>query len=205
VSIAILAAAKIGDSYTDSAAAVVAVFAQAPGITVAQPETPFAAVAEAGDSHTHSATPVFAVFAQAAGAAVPETGAALAAAAEAGDSYTDSAAAVVAVFAQAAGPAGVPVMMVPGTINANSNWVEASSLARAIENAMVGAGVLNLGKESKATTKDRRKGFVAIANGLVNYLQQNMDIQINRAQLHDATNVSLEVPTADTTLTQAVK
>jgi len=96
-------------------------------------------------------------------------------------------------------------MMFPGSIDKSSNWVEASSLARAVEDAMVSAGVLNLSKEAKATTKDRRKSFVAIATGLVNYLQQNMDILITKAELHDATSVSLEVPTADTTLTQAVK
>jgi len=127
------------------------------------------------------------------------------AAAEVGYPHTDSAAAFAAFAAEAAGTPGVPVMMVPGSIDGNNNWVEASSLARAVEDAMVSAGVLNLSKEAKATTKDRRKGFIAIATGLVNYLQQNMDIVIAKAELHDATSVSLEVPAADTTLTQAAK
>ena len=83
--------------------------------------------------------------------------------------------------------------------------MEASSLARAIEEAMVNAGVLNLSKESKATTKDRRKSFVAIATGLVQYLQKSMDIQIAQGQLHNATDTSLQVPTAAMTLNQAVK
>lgn len=96
-------------------------------------------------------------------------------------------------------------MMVPGSIDGSNNWVEATSLARAIEDAMVAAAVLHLDKESKATTKDRRNSFVAIATGLVNYLQQNMDIQIAQAQLHAASDPSLAVPSTAQTLTQAVK
>ena len=167
--------------------------------------TTIVAAAEVGYPHTDSAAAFAAFVAEAAGAAVSEPEPSLAAAAEAGNSHSDSAAAFAAFLAEAAGTPGVPVMMVPGSIDGNSNWVEASSLARAVEDAMVSAGVLNLSKEAKATTKDRRKGFVAIATGLVNYLQQNMDILITKAELHDATSVSLEVPTADTTLTQAVK
>jgi len=96
-------------------------------------------------------------------------------------------------------------MMVPGSIDGKNNWVEASSLARAIEEAMVNAGVLHLSKESKATTKDRRNSFAAIATGLVQYLQHNMDIQIGQGLLHNTTDTSLQVPTATVTLNQAVK
>jgi len=96
-------------------------------------------------------------------------------------------------------------MMIPGSIDGNNNWVEGTSLARAVEDAMVAAGVLHLDKEAKATTKDRRKGFVAIATGLIGYLQQNMDLQFAAAALHTQQEASLNVPTAAKTITQAVK
>ena len=51
-------------------------------------------------------------------------------------------------------------------------------MARVIEEAMVAAGVLKLEKESKTTTHDRRNSFVAIAAGLINYLQANMELDI---------------------------
>ena len=47
-------------------------------------------------------------------------------------------------------------MMSPGSIDASNQWVEQSSLARAIEDAMVAAKVINIDKEASATTKDRR-------------------------------------------------
>ncbi|HEX2330557.1 MAG TPA: hypothetical protein VHN74_17675 [Candidatus Angelobacter sp.] len=94
-------------------------------------------------------------------------------------------------------------MMSPGSIDGNNNWVESTSLARAIEDAMVRAGVIKLDKESKSTTHDRRNSFVAIATGLINYLQANLEIHIGAGTLGAATGNN--VPAAAVTLTQAVK
>ena len=96
-------------------------------------------------------------------------------------------------------------MMIPGSIDGSNNWVETSSLARAIEQAMVDFDVINVSKEARATTKDRRKAFVAIATGLINYLKEDMDLQIAKGALRAATAASQEVPPAATTLTQVVK
>jgi hypothetical protein len=68
--------------------------------------------------------------------------------------------------------------MAPGSIDGSNQWVEASSLARAIEDAMVAAKVINLDKEASATTKDRRNSFVAIATGLIDYLKANMELDL---------------------------
>lgn len=95
--------------------------------------------------------------------------------------------------------------MIPGSIDGSSNWNEPTSLARTVEEAMVVAGVLNVSKEARATTKDRREGFVAIATGLINYLQQNMDLQIAEGALRSATDLSQEVPAAAKTLSQVAK
>ena len=95
-------------------------------------------------------------------------------------------------------------MMVPGSIDENNQWVEASSLARVIEEAMVAADVINVSKESKSTTKDRRKSFVAIATALIRYLQQNMDLKIAQGDLRSTSATTQEVPPAATTLSQVV-
>lgn len=60
-------------------------------------------------------------------------------------------------------------------------------------------------KEARATTKDRRNGFAAIATGLINYLQQHMDLQIAEGALRSATDLQQEVPSAAKTLSQVVK
>jgi hypothetical protein len=93
-------------------------------------------------------------------------------------------------------------MMVAGSIDGGSNWVEATSLARAIEDAMVAAGVIDVDKETKDTTRDRRKSFVAIATGLIAYLKANMEITITAGKFGAPGN---SIPAAATTLTQAVK
>ena len=95
--------------------------------------------------------------------------------------------------------------MVPGSTDGKNNWVESSSLARSIEEAMVSAGILSLSKESHAVAKDRRKSFVAIATGLINYVQQNIEIDFSQGQLRGATDVSQAVPSTAVTLTGAVK
>jgi len=77
-------------------------------------------------------------------------------------------------------------MMTPGSIDGGNNWVEGSSLARSIEDAMVAAKVINLDKEAKNTTKDRRTSFVAIATGLITYLKANMEIDIAAGALAPA-------------------
>lgn len=93
-------------------------------------------------------------------------------------------------------------MMTPGSIDGSNQWVEASSLARAIEDAMVAAKVINLEKEASATTKDRRNSFVAIATGLINYMQTNMELDIAASALGSGAG---NVPATAKTLTGVVR
>jgi hypothetical protein len=94
--------------------------------------------------------------------------------------------------------------MVPGSIDSSGEWIE-SGLAGAIEDAMVAAGVINVGKESRANTRDRRAGFVAVSSGLIQYLKENMDLEFVQGVLRSATSPSQEVPPATKTILQAVK
>jgi hypothetical protein len=93
-------------------------------------------------------------------------------------------------------------MMVPGSIDGSSQWVEASSMARTIEDAMVAAKVINLDKEASATTKDRRNSFVAIATGLINYLKSDMEIALAANALGPGAG---NVPAVAKTLTGVVR
>jgi hypothetical protein len=95
-------------------------------------------------------------------------------------------------------------MMTPGSIDGSNNWVEQSSLARSIEDAMVSAKVIHLDKEDKNTTKDRRTSFVAIATGLIDYMKANMEIGIAAGALGAAAGAA-NLPATAQTLTQAVK
>jgi len=92
--------------------------------------------------------------------------------------------------------------MSPGSIDGSSQWIEASSLARAIEDAMVAAKVINLDKEGSTTTKDRRNSFVAIATGLINYMKTNMELDIAASALGPGAG---NVPATAKTLTGVVK
>jgi hypothetical protein len=92
--------------------------------------------------------------------------------------------------------------MSPGSIDSGNQWIEQSSMARAIEDAMVAAKVINLDKEASSTTKDRRNSFVAIATGLINYMKTNMELDIAAAALGPGAG---NVPAAAKTLTGVVK
>jgi hypothetical protein len=93
-------------------------------------------------------------------------------------------------------------MMSPGSIDGSNQWIEQSSLARAIEDAMVAAKVINLDKEDSATTKDRRNRFVAIATGLINYRTTTMELDIAASALGPGAG---NVPATAKTLTGVVK
>ena len=75
-------------------------------------------------------------------------------------------------------------------------------MARAIEDAMVAAQVINVDKEAVNTTKDRRKSFVAIATGLINYMTANLEIDLDAGVLGPGAG---NVPNAAKKLTQVVK
>ena len=80
-------------------------------------------------------------------------------------------------------------MLKPGTLV--SGALEAGSMARAIEDAMVAQGVLDLGEESEDAAEMRRKTFIAISTGVVNHLKAALDVKIA------ANKVGTNLPLAD--------
>ena len=56
--------------------------------------------------------------------------------------------------------------------------LEAGSMARAIEDAMVALGVVKPDDESPDAAESRRKAFLAIATGVVSHLLANIEIVI---------------------------
>jgi hypothetical protein len=71
--------------------------------------------------------------------------------------------------------------------------LEAGSMARAIEDAMVAQGVLSLDDETPDAAEQRRKAFVAIATGVVSHLLGNLEIVV-------AADKFGAVPVAETTI-----
>lgn len=71
--------------------------------------------------------------------------------------------------------------------------LEAGSMARAIEDAMVSLGVVKLEDETPDVAESRRKAFLGIATGVVNHLLANIEIVISVNKLGT-------VPAAETTL-----
>jgi len=67
-------------------------------------------------------------------------------------------------------------MLKPGSLQGDS--LEAGSMARAIEDAMVAQGVLKLDDETADAAELRRKTFVAIATGVINHLKSNVEIHV---------------------------
>ena len=56
--------------------------------------------------------------------------------------------------------------------------LEAGSMARAIEDAMVANAVLNLDDETPEAAEQRRKTFVSIAQGVINHLTGNLEVVV---------------------------
>lgn len=67
-------------------------------------------------------------------------------------------------------------MLKPGIIVGDS--LEANSMARAIEDAMVAQEVIKLDEETEEAAENRRKAFIAIATGVINHLKANLEIKV---------------------------
>lgn len=64
-------------------------------------------------------------------------------------------------------------------------------MARAIEDALVAQGVLDLGEEDADAAEMRRKSFIAIATGVIAHLKTNLEVKLAKDK------VSLGLPAAD--------
>lgn len=67
-------------------------------------------------------------------------------------------------------------MLVPGFII--NDDLQPGSMARAIEDAMVAAELIQLDEETPEAALDRRKAFIAIATGVINHLRTNLEIVV---------------------------
>lgn len=67
-------------------------------------------------------------------------------------------------------------MLKPGALNGET--LEAGSMARAIEDAMVALEVIKLDDETPDAAETRRKAFVAIATGVINHLKANLEVVV---------------------------
>ncbi len=83
-------------------------------------------------------------------------------------------------------------MLKAGTLLGSS--LEAGSMARAIEDAMIAQGVLKLEDETEDAAEMRRKAFIAIATGVVNHLKANLEVKVT------ANRFAPGSPPADTAL-----
>jgi dihydroxyacetone kinase-like predicted kinase len=67
-------------------------------------------------------------------------------------------------------------MLKPGVLMGDA--LEAGSMARAIEDAMVAQGVLVLSDETEDAAEMRRKAFIAIATGVITHLKSSLEVKI---------------------------
>ena len=68
-------------------------------------------------------------------------------------------------------------MLKPGFID-NNQRLEAGSMARAIEDAMVAQSLVDLDEETPEAAENRRKAFIAIATGVINHLKAHLEIVV---------------------------
>ena len=90
-------------------------------------------------------------------------------------------------------------MLQPGTLTAAGDWVEAHSLARAIETEMIADALLALDEETPDATLQRRKTFVAMARGIITYFKTHMDITLAVGDLRATGEAGARLPAADKT------
>lgn len=83
-------------------------------------------------------------------------------------------------------------MLKPGSLAGDA--LEAGSMARAIEDAMVAQGVLDLSEEQPDAAEQRRKTFVAIATGIVTHLTANIEVVVAAGKFQAS------IPAAETKL-----
>lgn len=90
-------------------------------------------------------------------------------------------------------------MLRPGTLDAAGEWVEAQSLARSIEAAMVADGLIDLAEDTDETARQRRRTLVATARGIIDYFKANMDITVDAGALRGTSETAGQLPAADRT------
>ena len=70
-------------------------------------------------------------------------------------------------------------MMAAGSLNSGGEWVEAQSMARAIEESMVADGILSLDDETEDAMKQRRKSMIALARGIITHVTAQAAVSVS--------------------------
>lgn len=92
-------------------------------------------------------------------------------------------------------------MLVPGAVNGAGEWVEAASLARAIESEMLADKLLDLAEEDEEATRQRRRTLIALAKGIVGHLRAHMDITVDPGALRATGEAAGQLPVSDASFT----
>jgi len=92
-------------------------------------------------------------------------------------------------------------MLVPGSLDSSGNWVEATSLGRSLDDAMVAAGVIDSKTDTPDAAKSRRKTLAALAQGFAGYITANMEINLAIGALRDVGETGAQLPSTDKTYT----
>lgn len=92
-------------------------------------------------------------------------------------------------------------MLVAGSVNSNGDWVEATSLARAIETELIAQELVDPAEETEDALLTRRKGLVALSRGIVTYLTANLDVVLNTGDLRNTGESGGQVPATQKSFT----
>ncbi len=85
-------------------------------------------------------------------------------------------------------------MMIPGSLDGNGEWVEANSLARSIEEEMLGDELIDLEEETEEATETRRRTFIALSRAVINHLKGNLEITVSEGDLRSADETDARLP-----------
>lgn len=85
-------------------------------------------------------------------------------------------------------------MLIPGSIDADGEWQQAQSLARSIEQALVGADLIDLAEEGEEATLQRRQTLVALSDGIIGYLKGHLEIELAAGDLRSKSEGGDAVP-----------
>lgn len=91
-------------------------------------------------------------------------------------------------------------MLQAGSLDASGEWVEAHSLALAIEAEMVVDALVDLEEETEEAMLQRRRTLIAMARGIVGYLKEQMELHLEPGDLRDTGEADARLPRADATL-----
>jgi hypothetical protein len=91
--------------------------------------------------------------------------------------------------------------MLAGTLTGGGDWGESASMARAIEEALVSAGVIDLKSDTADAAMQRRKSFIALSTGIITHLTAKLTLTFAAGDLKTSSDAGTAVPSATKSLT----